>query len=183
MPNNLQKGRGWTDELPQRKNIRLQTRDYSNPGHYFVTICTRYHTYWLGDITNGQMNLNAAGEIVQAEWDKLPIRFPGLKLDQFIVMPNHLHGILVFTEHLRYKKLTQISRPTLSHIIDTFKGRMTYHIRHAGGLAEFEWQKSFYDEIIRDASMLRDIRRYIATNPQYWLSDKLYGKKDSIGNI
>ena len=125
------------------------------------------------------MRLNAAGEIVQAEWNKLPERFPGLKLDQFIVMPNHLHGILIFTEHLRYQKPMKKPRPTLNDVIDTFKGAMTYRIRRDGDIADFEWKKSFYDEIIRDTSMLQNIRHYIATNPQNWPSDKLYAHDDN----
>jgi putative transposase len=178
MSNDYRIGDGITDQLPQRKNMRLRTHDYSSAGRYFVTICTKYHVQWLGDVMGGKMCLNAAGEIVQAQWDRLPMCFPGLELDQFIVMPNHIHGILVLTESLRYSKPAKKPRPTLSDIIDYYKGRMTYLIRQTDGFAEFEWQKSFYDEIIRDAAMLRDIRRYIAANPQCWLSDKFYAKED-----
>jgi putative transposase len=177
MSNSYYMGRDVTSQLPQRQNLRLRTHDYSSPGYYFVTICTKYHTHWLGDITNGEMCLNTTGEIVQAEWNRLPTLFPGLKLDQFIIMPNHVHGILVLTEQLRYNKPAKKPRPTLSHIIDIYKGRMTNRIRYTDGIGDFAWQKSFYDEIIRDASMLHDVRRYIATNPQHWLSDNLYIKK------
>jgi putative transposase len=120
-----------------------------------------------------------AGKIVQSEWEGLPNRFPGLELDEFVVMPNHIHGILVITENLEYSQPAKRPRPTLGDIISDYKGAATYHIRHPSGLAEFEWQKGFYDEIIRDTAMLDHIRHYIATNPEQWLTDKLHPSNDT----
>ncbi len=180
MSNFYRKRHYFTDQMPQRKNLRLRTHDYSSSGRYFITICTRYHTQWLGDTTNDkQMSVTDAGKVVQAEWEWLPNRFPGLELDEFVVMPNHIHGILAITENLRYSQPAKKPRPTLGDIIGDYKGAATYRIRHTIGVVEFEWQKGFYDEIIRDTAMLRDIRHYITTNPEQWFVDKLHPSGDT----
>lgn len=173
MSHNCQSGYCFAEQLPQRKSLRLHGYDYSRPGFYFVTICTRYHTHWLGDIANNQIVLNAAGTILQSVWNTLPGRFPGLKLDQFVVMPNHVHGIIILTEHIRYSKPENLFKPTLSDIICDYKSAATYLIRRAGEMPEFAWQISFYDVIIRNKQMLQDIRLYIRSNPERWLADKL----------
>jgi putative transposase len=79
----------------RRRSIRLQGYDYSQAGAYFVTICTQNQECLLGEIISGEMRLNDAGRMVQTIWQKLPHRFPSVKLDQFIVMPNHVHGIVM----------------------------------------------------------------------------------------
>ena len=78
-----------------RRSIRLQGYDYSQPGAYFVTICTQNYSYLFGDIVEGEMVLNEAGQMVQGVWDELPMHYPGIETDAFIIMPNHVHGIIV----------------------------------------------------------------------------------------
>lgn len=78
-----------------RRSIRLRGYDYSQPGGYFVTICTQDHACLFGDVTGGQMQLNAAGQMVLAEWTALAERFPTIQLDAFVVMPNHVHGVIL----------------------------------------------------------------------------------------
>ena len=78
-----------------RRSIRLQGYDYSQPGAYFVTICTQNYAYLLSGIVDGEMVLNEAGQMVQGVWDELPMHYPGIETDAFIIMPNHVHGIIV----------------------------------------------------------------------------------------
>lgn len=81
--------------LPQRKSPRLQGYDYSQPGAYFVTICTHQRLHCFGEVIEGSMNLNRLGEIASELWFALPQHHPGIELDAFVVMPNHIHGIIV----------------------------------------------------------------------------------------
>src|SRR3990170_2921333 len=78
-----------------RRTIRLKEYNYSQSGAYFVTICTRNRACFFGAVADGEMQLNNSGEIAKAAWDELPARFPSVRLDAFIVMPNHVHGIIM----------------------------------------------------------------------------------------
>jgi putative transposase len=173
MVHNCQSGYCFGEQLPQRKSLRLRGYNYSRPGFYFVTICTRYHTHWLGDAVNNKILLNAAGDILQSVWNTLPDRFPGLKIDQFVLMPNHIHGIIILTKSLRYSKPENPFKPTLSDIICDYKSAASYHIRRSGKIPEFGWQISFYDVIIRNKQMLQDIRLYILNNPERWIANNI----------
>ncbi len=120
---------------PPRRSFRLQGYDYSQPGHYFVTLCTQDRKWMLGEIVNGEMRLNQVGSIVQSIWNTLPERFPHIELDQYVVMPNHMHGIIALLEtsigtaHQGFPADTAsysgTTNPalTLGEIIRTFKGR------------------------------------------------------------
>ena len=167
---------------PQRKGLRLKVRDYSAPGFYFITICTLAKTQWLGDIANDEICLSPAGRIVQSVWESLPRRFPGLGLDGFVVMPNHVHGIILLTEHLRYNLPGSVLRPTLSNIVSTYKGAATYLIRRVGGIPEFMWQKSYYDVIMRNECTLQRTRGYITSNPERWVADRFY-TRDTVRDV
>jgi putative transposase len=79
-----------------RRSIRLGGYDYSQPGAYFVTVCTRDRECLFGHVVNGEVRLNDAGEIVRSVWDGLPDQFSGMELDAFVIMPNHVHGIAAF---------------------------------------------------------------------------------------
>jgi REP element-mobilizing transposase RayT len=81
-----------------RRSIRLQGYDYVQAGAYFATICTQQRVCLFGEIVNGEMQLNEAGKMIHAVWHQLPVRFDTLELDEFVVMPNHIHGILVLQE-------------------------------------------------------------------------------------
>ena|SRR5438552_13662527 len=161
-------------QRPQRKGLRLKTRDYSAPGFYFITICTLKRAWWLGSIINDEVVLNPVGKIVQSIWESLPQRFLGLEVDSFVIMPNHIHGIILLTEHLRYSKPDQISKPTLSNIVSNYKSATAYLIRRAAGIPEFSWQKSYYDTIMRNECALHRTRCYIARNPERWITDRFY---------
>jgi REP element-mobilizing transposase RayT len=85
-------------EKHQRKTIRLKEYDYSQPGDYFVTICTQDHEYTFGKIINGEMQLNNVGNMVKECWEKISVHFKNVELDSYIIMPNHLHGIIAICE-------------------------------------------------------------------------------------
>jgi REP element-mobilizing transposase RayT len=88
-----------SSDIHHRRSIRLQGYDYAQAGAYFVTICTQNRECFWGKVVDGEMVLNDAGQMVKAVWDSLPSRFPFIELDQFCVMPNHVHGIVVLTGH------------------------------------------------------------------------------------
>lgn len=181
MSNSYQSEHRFLDAMPQRKHLRREYHNYSSPGNYFITICTKRQSPWLANISENALHLSAAGEIVQEQWKLLPGRFPGLETDQFVVMPNHLHGIIVLTEHLCYKGPAKKSKPSLSDIIDLYKGAATYLIRRTTNIDEFAWQQSFYDIIVRNEEMLHNIRHYIAANPERWISDRFYNPNSRTG--
>ena len=83
-------------QLPYRRSVRLQTYDYSQPGYYFVTVCTQHMKPLLGHITDGTMFLNKVGQLIQVTWRNLPARFTHVEIDQYVIMPNHFHGIIIF---------------------------------------------------------------------------------------
>ncbi len=166
--------------LPQRKPLRLKDRDYSAPGFYFITICTQGKIEWLGHIVNNEICLSPAGRIVQSIWDSLPSRFPGLDVDGFMVMPNHIHGIILLTEHLRYNKPGEAQKPTLSKVVDLYKGAATYLIRRNAAIPEFSWQKSYNDIITCNERALRLTRRYIAKNPERWIANRFHPRNKVV---
>ncbi len=83
-------------DIHHRRSLRLSDYDYSQAGAYFVTICTEDREYVFGDVVGGEMRLNTAGSMIQGLWKALPERFPSVELDEAVIMPNHIHGIVVF---------------------------------------------------------------------------------------
>jgi putative transposase len=157
-----------------RKPTRMAGRDYSRPGWYFVTICTHYHAPIFGDIHDGVLEPNAAGSMVEREWQALGTRWPRVRLDAWVVMPNHLHGII----GLRPEPDEQTASISLSAIIGAFKSLTTNAFARGVdelGWEPFEgrlWQRSFHDDIIRSREHLASARAYIASNPERWDEDE-----------
>ncbi|GIL11578.1 MAG: hypothetical protein BroJett038_02980 [Chloroflexota bacterium] len=151
-----------------RHAMRLKGYDYAQAGAYYVTICTYRRERLFGEVNaEGFMCLNACGDMVVSCWEDLPRHYPQVELDAFVVMPNHLHGILVLDDGVAGK------RHSLSEVIRGFKtwsARRVNVLRGAEGVPV--WQRSFYDAIIRDETMLNAIRQYIDTNPAQWSVDK-----------
>ena len=164
-------------KYPSHKPLRLHDYDYSQAGCYFVTICTQDRKPWFGQIVNAEMRLSVAGSMVQSVWTSLPERFPDLQLDLFVVMPNHLHGLLLLTQQMRERPEKKALRPTVSRMVDLFKGAAASRIR-ATVARDFAWQRSFYDAIVRNPQMLEDIRHYIVNNPACWAEDTLHEGED-----
>ena len=180
----------YNSEMHHRQSIRLDDYDYSKEGAYFFTLCTHQRREVFGEVVDSVVQLSDQGKIVYEIWQTLPQRFPGIELDAFITMPNHVHGIVVRTDHAisqhdtnkvpfvfnyQYKNFRSTSnrRQTLHEIMRTFKALVSYHV-HKNGNTEFAWQRGFYDHIIRNIAERDSIRSYIVNNPAKWQEDKLY---------
>ena len=148
-----------------------------------MTVCAQDRMNYFGRVENGAMNLNAAGEIVTKRWGWLAGRYDYVELDEYVVMPNHLHGILIIRpgEADRSRPVGQprggaattgeAKTKSLSELIGAFKTTSSKRIRE-GGLAFFQWQRSFHDHVIRDDEDLNRIREYIRGNPARWALDE-----------
>lgn len=152
-----------------RRSIRLRGYEYSDPGAYFVTICTDERRYLFGEIIDDEMHLNDIGQAVQWIWNVMPERFPTVELDQYVIMPNHIHGIII----LHAYQGAMNCAPTLGLILRTFKALCTHYVR-AAGAADFAWQRNYYEHITRKEGNLDGIRQYIIENPACWKEDDLY---------
>ena len=170
--------------IPASRKVKISHGVNSSSGAYFVTICTHDKVSVFGEVTDGRMNLSPIGKIAESCWKEIPEHFEHVDLDYYIVMPNHQHGILFFTDHgnrrgvqlnapTRANFFSQISpkKHTLSVIIRTYKGAVTRLCR-LNGHADFKWQRSFFDRIIRNEDELNRIREYIVYNPLKWQLDK-----------
>ncbi len=162
--------------LKNRKRNRLEGYDYTLPGYYFVTICSNDKIEWFGKINDGKMELNGSGQIIQQQWQWLKHQYPYVDLDEFMVMPNHMHGILILNNyvgngHDRSVHERSLRVKSVSSLIGAFKTTSSKLI-HQNNLPAFKWQKSFYDHIIRKDESLQNIREYIINNPVNWLEDE-----------
>ncbi len=176
-------------EKHHRRSPRLKGYDYSLAGAYYVTICTHERKLFFGDVLNGEMHLNEPGRTAQWIWMALPQYFPTIELDQFVIMPNHVHGIVVNTSDEKGELLNRSStsalqsqsipmpmsgeRPRLGQIVRKFKALTTYYV-HTAGINEFAWQERFHDRVVRNETDLNRIREYIYNNPARWSEDDLY---------
>ena len=164
-------------ELPARRNIRLKKFDYSSEGYYFVTICVKDGHMMLGEIVgNGlarsaYIELSDYGIIANREMQKISSHYSDVMIDQYVIMPNHIHAIVIIRGGIRRLDGTTERAspfPTLGNIIGGYKAGVSR-------LCGFSlWQKSFYDHIIRsDADYLR-IWQYIDDNPAKWTEDEYF---------
>jgi REP element-mobilizing transposase RayT len=162
----------------QRKHIRLRDFDYSLPNAYFITICVKDVECLLGEIRGGVMGLSAIGNEAVCALQKIPELRPHTELDEFIIMPNHLHFVLVLNQkdNLQYKVNTygQPVVGSISVIVNQFKGVVKKWC-NANSYHHFEWQSRFYDHVIRDQKSYDNICNYISANPRNWKEDK-YGR-------
>ncbi len=145
-----------------RRSIRLPHYDYRNPGSYYVTICIHEKRCVFGEVKNNIVCLNEMGQIAQRNWLALPQRFPTLEMDEYIIMPNHIHGIITITE-----RPSSTDAPALSKIMQIFKGATSKQI-HDTYLPDFAWQRDYFERIIRKDGDLDRTRQYIMNNPIRW---------------
>ncbi|HXH08955.1 MAG TPA: transposase [Alphaproteobacteria bacterium] len=178
-------------EHHHRRSIRLKGYDYTQPGAYFVTICTQNRACLFGEVVDGKMLLNDAGRMVQTAWDEIPVHYAGVAIDAFVVMPNHMHGIVVLVgaapcgrPRLEAPTLGQAQGPaptiamSLPDVVHRFKTMTTK--RYADGVKQRGWspfpgrlwQRNYYEHVIRDTKCLNSIRQYIADNPAHWALDR-----------
>ena len=173
---------------PVRRSIRLRDYDYAQAGAYFVTIITKDRACLFGEIVDGEMRVNGFSCIVQAVWDGLPSHYPGVECDEFVVMPNHVHGILLLNVGAGFKPARPESPPTtatragfkpaptsrgLPEIVrafKTFSARRINETRNTPGVSV--WQRNYYEHVVRSDDELNRVREYIANIPLQWEMDR-----------
>lgn len=155
--------------MPVRKQLRWEKWDYSQTGLYFITICTYNRQYLFGDIVDGKMMMNDAGRMIVDWLKKTEERFPDCRLtEHYVVMPDHIHFII-----------EKQSDTDVSQMMQWFKKMTTNAFIHGvreHGWQRFNeklWQRSFYDEIIRNSDMMQEVTNYIYQNPSRWNVRKL----------
>jgi len=171
------------------ESARRQGFDYALEGFYFVTICTRDKELYFGNVADRKMTLSEVGRIIRNEWLKTEEIRKNVRLDEFIVMPNHLHGIVMIKYALsnnihcvethcnaslqyEYKNKFGPQSNNLSAIIRGFKGAAKTVIKINFPEQNFAWQARFHDRVIRDENELNKIRQYIIDNPEQWELDR-----------
>jgi putative transposase len=168
-------------EFKTRKQIRLPNYDYSENGYYFITICSKNRENLFGNSVGALLacarELSICGQIIERQWLDLPNQYDDVELDEYVIMPNHIHGILILNNRSPAGLRAQASSaPTISQIIRSFKSRssMEYlkfinenNLNVSGKI----WQRSFYDHVIRNERSLNAIRQYILDNPFNWEQD------------
>jgi REP element-mobilizing transposase RayT len=160
---------------PTRHHPRLSHYDYTTPGFYFVTVCVRRRLPLLGSITDREMHPSAAGMMVHDVWEALPAHYAGVATDSFVVMPNHVHGIVVLQPEDCTGSRAALSLPD---VLQRFKSLST--TRYQAGVKREDWprfagtfwQQSYYERVIRNDKELDEVRRYILDNPARWAMDR-----------
>ena len=184
-------------KIHHRKSIRLKEYDYSQAGGYYITIVSLRRESIFGEVVNGEMRINALGKIIEECWFEIPAHFPNTNADIFVVMPNHVHGILIIhadpgrgtiyrapTPGIENRAPTptieQFGKPvvgSLPTIIQTFKATVTRRAGRELNLSNV-WQSNYYEHIIRDNNDYERIAGYILTNPSNWNNDE-----ENPGNV
>ncbi len=171
--------------MRERKRNRKPGFDYSSSNIYFVTTCTKDKECFFGSITDGKLLKTDAGGVVEKQWYWLFKRYWYIKSHAFVLMPNHIHGILEINLGLfpglvgtgRDLSLPELDSnykiKSLSELMGAFKTTSSKKIRLLG-IENFAWQRSFHDHIIKDEQVYYQIKNYIKTNPQNWASDALF---------
>lgn len=172
-----------------RRSIRIQDYDYSQNGMYFFTICTQNREYLLGEIINEEMILNKFGKIVMNGWKNLPKHYDYVQLDEFIIMPNHIHGIIIINHPevgAIHESPFQINKPMtpqerrnmgLTKVLGRLKmvsAKQINQMRQMPGIPV--WQRNYYEHIIRNEASMEKIKEYILNNPKNWDEDELNRK-------
>ncbi len=184
------------NRITNRKSIRLKGYDYSKPGQYFVTICCHNRLNHFGQITNNEMKLNQYGKIAHDEWLNTVQKRKNVSLDVFVVMPNHIHAILILDDQCRGElhsplnnqsatpelpgkqlKASDFHSPsqTIGALIRGYKGSVTKQLKSVG-FEEQLWQRGFHDHVIRNEKSYNTILDYINDNPAKWSEDQFFNK-------
>ena len=179
-------------------SARLKNWDYGSNGAYFITICTQNREHFFGEIVDKQFIATEIGTLAEKFWMEIPQHFPYIELGNFVVMPNHVHGILIIDKNVKTlqcnvsenespvetlhcnvstnknEQMANISPKsgTISTILRSYKSVVTKNARFIH--AEFGWQPRFHDHIIRNAPEWERIQTYIENNPMNWKEDKFY---------
>jgi len=174
----------YNPNIHHRRSIRLKGYDYSQAGFYFITICVQDRASLFGEIENGKMKLNEYGKIAHNEWKRTPEIRPNVELGAFIIMPNHMHGIIhiicrgvLNSPDNRGVCNTPLLSPsqTIGAIVRGYKSSVTKQL----GLLNLNqkiWQRNYYVHIINKNQSYQNISNYIVNNPAKWNGDKFYTK-------
>jgi REP element-mobilizing transposase RayT len=160
-----------------RRSIRIQGFDYGSPGAYFLTICARDLLPIFGNIVDERVNLTDIGRIVQNAWEAIPDHFPHVDLDAYVVMPNHIHGILYIDRRLRRyddsdRAFGDVPLGSIPIVVRTFKAAVTREVNRLGGFKGSVWQRNYYEHVIRNEQSLNKLQEYIMDNPLKWNLDE-----------
>ena len=161
------------NSLPKRKHPRLKEYDYSTPGAYFITICTHNRKCLLSNIVGrglapAEIQYTQYGEIAREQLLSLENRYPNLKIDQYVIMPNHIHAILILNETAGASP-----RPTIMDVVSAYKSLTTRACKKAQSIDKL-FQTSFYEHVICGREDYLEIAEYIMNNPKQWELDTLY---------
>jgi len=170
-----------------RKSLRLPHWDYTSEGLYYVTMVTKHRECLFGYVKNGEMIENDFGTVVRECWDEIPNHFDCASTDAFIVMPNHMHGIIVIHDvgarHAvplrtriiqRTRSFGPLQTGSLHTVVGSFKSAVTKQINELRNTpGQSVWQRNYYEHVIRDEVDLHRIRTYIKNNPSNWQNDEL----------
>ncbi|MDB0011297.1 transposase [Crocinitomicaceae bacterium] len=172
----------------RNESIRLQNWDYRWDGAYFITFCTKNRVDYFGEIQDGKMQLSQIGVIADICWNEIKNHSKNVTLGAFVVMPNHIHGVVILNngyikedeqelsiiestpKTIGQKRYQNIGKNSISSIIGSYKSAVTKHARRLG--FEFEWQRLFYEHIIRDEKSFYHISNYIENNVKKWEEDR-----------
>jgi REP element-mobilizing transposase RayT len=176
----------YNPDVQHRCSIRLKDYDYAQAGAYFITICTYNKESIFGNVINGEMMSNEYGQVVEREWLKTTQIRTAMELDEFVIMPNHMHGIFVIMEspvgahgcaplHIQPLQTQHGCVPiqrkprSLSSFLAGFKSAVTRQINELRGTPYAPlWQRNYYEHVIRNEDDLSEIREYIVNNPLKW---------------
>lgn len=164
----------------RRNTNRLAHYDYATIGAYFITVCVQYRRCLFGEVIDEEMQVNKFGEMVEACWHKIPVHFKEVSVDEFVVMPNHIHGILFINDRIGdmnnivgARHALPLRKVSLGTIVGSFKSATTKSINELRGAAsEKLWQRNYYEHVIRNDEGLNRVREYILLNPLKWNLDK-----------
>ena len=181
------------NKFPKRKHPRLKSYDYSEPGAYFITICTHNKQCLLSRVVGrglapAEVQYTAYGQIAREQLLRLESRYPNAKIDQYVIMPNHIHAIILLEEPAGANSICAIApgnrfglircaehhpRPTIPDIVCAYKSLTTKACKKAQFVGKL-FQTSYYEHIIRGSEDYDQIAAYIANNPKQWELDTLY---------
>ena len=175
----------YSPNVHHRRSMRLEGYDYSQEGWYFITICTQDRRCMFGEMVGCRVQLNDAGLMIESWWMIMTGKFPVVQTDEYVVMPNHFHGIVNVGaapcgRPITHKGSGQPHRvaPTLADIVHWFKTMTTNQYIRAVKRGEWPpfrkklWQRNYYEHVIRDEEELNHFRQYIGDNPANWQKDE-----------
>jgi len=191
------------------ESSKLNNWDYSTPGKYFITICAHNKGNFFGKVENNRIRLKEIGLVAKSNWLEITKHFNNIKLDEFVVMPNHVHGIIEILENndvkmqrisvetrncaslhgdsennivspqIDFKKMNNKSNQLIPKIIRIYKGSVQKYANDNKIL--FGWQSRYFDEVIFDEKRYFQIKNYIKNNPNNWIKDKLFNENQTVG--